>query len=619
MQENTLQTQTFWQKTKRFFSLYSKNPRYLTEQLFKWFFSWINPFIHIVFIQQLFYTFNNWSQDLFLNIFIFYILYILLYEIIDALTYNWGWYKSDPTCQKILFNEYMTHFIKLDQNAVERVWTGKIISIIEKWVDRWALSIDMLLWNGARFFVGLLFTLVYIFFQSFLLWIIVFAIYLFVIFIAIKMNSYMILYRNGRKTHEDLLTKQLVKMIMSKAEILQSSKIEKEKEIITFHTEKEKYYNLKMAPFFHSIFRVPLFGIIICKLVIIYFFAQLIFDWNIDTSYFLALFWMITLLEANIGYFIVFFKDFTKEFVTIERLWSFFDSTPQITGYEEGNTFEYKSWDIALHNISYSYSKNTPVFQNFNLKIDGGKVTALVWPSGGGKSTLVKLIAGYIRPDSWEVIIDSQKLSETSLKSYYQSVGYLTQEPSVFDGTVRENLMYGVPSHSKLHPKPRLWISSPQGEEGSNKIEDSFLLEEKIEWGFEWELDHIIKLAHCEFIYDLPNGLDTEIGERGVKLSWGQKQRLAIAKIFLKDPNIIILDEPTSALDSLSEKKITEAMHNLFKNRTVLVIAHRLQTVKHADDIIVIDSGNIIERGTHKELISRNWYYAEMLELQSGF
>ena len=207
-----------------------------------------------------------------------------------------------------------------------------------------------------------------------------------------------------------------------------------------------------------------------------------------------------------------------------------------------------------------------------------------MWQSGGGKSTLVKLISWYIRQDSWDILVDNQNLKDVSLKSYYKDIWYLTQEPSVFDGTIRENLLYAV-------------------------TEDTC----------QDEIDNIIELAHCEFIYDLPFGLDTEIWERGVKLSGGQKQRLAIAKIFLKNPKIIILDEPTSALDSLSEQKITEAMHNLFKNRTVLVIAHRLQTVKYADDIIVIENGKIKERGTHKELVKHHWFYKQMLDLQSGF
>ena len=133
------------------------------------------------------------------------------------------------------------------------------------------------------------------------------------------------------------------------------------------------------------------------------------------------------------------------------------------------------------------------------------------------------------------------------------------------------------------------------------------------------KIHEIIKLSKCEFIYDFEKWLETEIGERWVRLSWWQRQRLAIAKIMLKDPKIIILDEPTSALDSFSEELITKAMNNLFTWRTVLVIAHRLQTVKHADEIIVIDNGEIQERGKHSELVEKNWIYNRMLELQSGF
>ena len=273
-----------------------------------------------------------------------------------------------------------------------------------------------------------------------------------------------------------------------------------------------------------------------------------------------------------------------SEFAEVQNLWDFFDSTPQIVGYEEGNTFEHKKWKIQIKNLSFGYDDENLVFKDFSLKILWEKVTAFVGPSWWGKSTLVKLIAGYIRASSWEIMVDGQKLSETSLKSYYKDIWYLTQEPSVFDGSVRENLLYAV----------------------KENVDESKLRE-------------IITQAHADFIYELPEGLDTQIGERWVKLSGGQKQRLAIAKIFLKNPKIIILDEPTSALDSISEKKITQAMHNLFQERTVLVIAHRLQTVKHADDIVVIQNWELLERWTHKELVKQKWFYKEMLDLQSWF
>lgn len=198
---------------------------------------------------------------------------------------------------------------------------------------------------------------------------------------------------------------------------------------------------------------------------------------------------------------------------------------------------------------------------NFSLTIEGGKKIAIVGASGGGKSTLIKLLSGYSLPSSGQVLVDGQDLSKIARKSYFMNIGYLTQEPSVFDGSIRENLV------------------SAAGKECSEE-----------------EIRRVLELTHCEFVWELPDALETEIGERGVRLSGGQKQRLAIAKIFLKDPEIVFLDEPTSALDSFSEDKISEAFHNLFANRTVVIVAHRLQTVKEAHEILVLDHGQIIER-----------------------
>lgn len=180
--------------------------------------------------------------------------------------------------------------------------------------------------------------------------------------------------------------------------------------------------------------------------------------------------------------------------------------------------------------------------------------------------------------------VDGFDLRTVNLSTFYSNIGYLTQDPQIFDGTIRENLLQGKTAHAP-----------------------------------ESDITEALRKAQCEFIFDLPEGLETEIGERGVKLSGGQKQRLAIAKIFLKNPHIILLDEPTSALDSFSEEKISQAFHNLFEGRTVLIIAHRLQTVKEADIILVLEGGKVVEEGRHAELVEKGGIYAKMLELQSGF
>ena len=276
----------------------------------------------------------------------------------------------------------------------------------------------------------------------------------------------------------------------------------------------------------------------------------------------------------------------------------FFDETENIKWYEEWKDFEYKNWDIELKNINFWYVKNSGIFEDFSLKIEGWKVLALVWNSWSWKTTLVKLISWYIRVNSWKIKVDDQELDKINLKSFYKNIWYLTQEPSVFDWSIIENLMYGV---AKI-PGQTAPTKNSRGEHCVHP-----------------ELDKIIKQAKCEFIYDLEKWLETQIGEKWIRLSWWERQRLAIAKIFLKDPQIIILDEPTSALDSFSEEKITKSLNNLFVWRTVIVIAHRLQTVKHAKKIIVLEKWKIVEMWNHKELVKIKGIYKKMLDLQSGF
>lgn len=239
-----------------------------------------------------------------------------------------------------------------------------------------------------------------------------------------------------------------------------------------------------------------------------------------------------------------------------------------------------------MDNISFAYLSETNVLENFSLSIAAGTKVALVWESWSGKSTVLKLISAYIKPDFGKILVDNQDLAEIKLADYYRHIAYLTQEPSVFDGTIYENLTFAL-----------------------DTLPDD--IDSKIR--------KVLLLSKCEFVYEFADGLQTEIGEKWVRLSWWQKQRLAIAKVMLKNPSIILLDEPTSALDSFNEDMISQALSNLFAGRTVIVVAHRLQTVKNSDKILYIQSGKVVEEGTHEQLISLWWLYKKMLDLQSGF
>lgn len=310
--------------------------------------------------------------------------------------------------------------------------------------------------------------------------------------------------------------------------------------------------------------------------------------------------------------------------------------------------------------IEFSDKQSKYIFKNFSLKINGGRKIAFVWASWWGKTTLVKLILWLLNTNEGQIYIDDQKLPNTyissneyiSLTSFYHYVWYLSQDPGVFDGNILDNLLYGLMenTNSRDDHLGRPGTNSDKSEyianiyNSLNEEDQKYFTEEVIE-----KLSKYIPVPHeaaesteeefsdliakvkwaiadskCNFVRDYDDGLLAQIGERWVKLSGGQKQRLAIAKLMIKNPKLIILDEPTSALDSFSEDGVTSAMERLFVDRTIIIIAHRLQTVKKADEIIVLENNKdggsyIAERWNHEELIKNWWIYAKMLDLQSGF
>jgi subfamily B ATP-binding cassette protein MsbA len=239
--------------------------------------------------------------------------------------------------------------------------------------------------------------------------------------------------------------------------------------------------------------------------------------------------------------------------------------------------------DLRFENVSFSYG-DAPVLSNINLVARKGEVIALVGPSGAGKSTLVDLIPRFYEPTGGRILIDGIDTRDIRLPTLRGLTGIVSQETVLFHDTVRNNIAYGA-----------------DGRYTQQQIEDAARAAN----------------AHA-FIADLPNGYDTMLGERGTRLSGGQRQRLAIARALLTDPPILILDEATSALDTESERLVQEAVDRLLQGRTVFVIAHRLSTIAHADQIIFLDRGEIVERGTHAELLARRGAYFRLHTLQFG-
>lgn len=438
----------------------------------------------------------------------------------------------------------------------------------------------------------------------------------FVIILSKKGSDKVNIFRKQKRDVYNEWDRNIVRIIMSKYEILQQSTVYKE--VSNLYTNVFKQIHILLSKENHGM--ILLFDSSHTMLTIVRILLLAYCIILVDTG--TMSIWTLTLLRMSGGAMssaihaiVDRIPKLTQQFIFVQKLRDTFDAMPPLAGYNTGDTFVFSAWAIDINQISFHYNtttkdqqSNAPIFTNFSLAIPAGKKIALVGPSGAGKSTLVKLIAWYLQPQSWSICVDGQDLKTIALQSYYPYIWYLTQDSSVFDGTIRENLEYGI------------HLPSPSDDEGG-AVRTMVPVTGR---GVGGEvISEILSLAKCEFIFDLPAGIDTEIGERGIRLSGGQRQRLAIAKIMLKDPKIIILDEPTSALDSIAEQEVTEAMNNLFIGRTVIIIAHRLQTVKQADEIIVLWStwwtAHILEHGTHQQLIAAQGAYATMVELQSGF
>lgn len=274
-----------------------------------------------------------------------------------------------------------------------------------------------------------------------------------------------------------------------------------------------------------------------------------------------------------------FFTQFQKASGATERIIEILEVEDEKDGYEE---VEKVDEAIKIEHLSYHYPTKEPVLKNLNFTIPPNQVTAIVGPSGSGKTTFFSLIERFYQPQEGAILLGERNIQNFSLLSWRQQIGYVSQESPIIAGTIRDNITYGL----------------------ERDISDE-------------EIDRVIKMAYADqFIENLDDGILTEVGERGMKLSGGQRQRIAIARAFLRNPQILMLDEATSSLDSKSEQVVQRALEELMKGRTTIVIAHRLSTVIHSDQIVFLEQGEITGIGTHQELYATHALYKEFSDQQ---
>ncbi|MGE1164625.1 ABC transporter ATP-binding protein [Peribacillus simplex] len=274
-----------------------------------------------------------------------------------------------------------------------------------------------------------------------------------------------------------------------------------------------------------------------------------------------------------------FFTQFQKATGATERIISILDSVEEEDAKQPVQNI---SQSITVDHLNYSYNNGEQVLKDISFNVEAGKVTAIVGPSGSGKTTLFSLFERFYKPQQGSISIGGENINDFTLLSWRSQIGYVSQESPIVSGTIRDNICYGM----------------------YREITDE-------------ELNQVAKMAYADqFISELPNGYDTEVGERGMKLSGGQRQRIAIARAFLRNPKILMLDEATSSLDSKSENVVQQALNDLMKGRTTIVIAHRLSTVIGSDQIIFLEKGKITGSGTHKELYNTHSLYREFAQQQ---
>lgn len=499
------------------------------------------------------------------------------------------WIGMDKVYQDA-YDKLLTYYTKMDNNAIEWYGTWKVGSIIQWWIrEHLNIIIMILTWRAKVILQFVIATWLVIYYLGWIAGGIMVISLTIILIIGVKSNKWLANIRKSRREQTIALDSLSIKHIMSKFEILQNDKAQREADKRNGFWQKKFFFYRKEAQRMILVWEGQRFALDILRIIAFVYAWYSVLHGDMTIWFFSAV-WMLT-NSVTQGLFDITetLLQYNQSIIYVDRLWEFVDKEKLVRWYDEGWNFVFRKWDITLQHVTYDYGK-WEVLRDFSLQLTWGQKTAFVWISWGGKSTIIKLIAGYIHPKSGEVLVDWQPLPNedntdyVSLKSYYKHIGYLTQEPNVFDGSIYENLTYAL---------------------------DHEPTEEEVKSAIEW--------AQCQFIYEFPDGVQTEIGEKGIKLSWGQRQRLAIAKVMLKNPQIILLDEPTSALDSFSEEEVTKAFNNLFEWRTVIIIAHRLQTVKKADRIIVLDHGKIVEDGNHESLVAKGGVYAKMLELQSGF
>lgn len=456
---------------------------------------------------------------------------------------------------------------KMDYQAYQDLGTGQMIKVIENGAAAGnSIIFSFFLKTLHELLPTLLFSLIFISFYDLRIMIVIAAGYVVVFLVTNLLLKYLYAMKATILQEQEKMSRFSIRGFMELVVFRTGKRYEKEIDKLSQTARNIIHKNAQLSMIHEAFFAIFALFVTIIKVVVLIYGLKSIVAGETSLGVVIALFMFIDKIYTPIAIFNVLYVDYKLNRVTYRRFEAFINA-PEDKNLEVGQVITELQGDIELKNVSFDYGQ-VKILNNLSFSIARGTSVAVVGLSGGGKSTLIKLIVGLLKKNAGEILLDGKDIDEIHLNSYYDHISYLSQDTPIFDATIRDNIVFD---------------------------EDSLSDE---------ELYEILEKVHLkEKVSHLPDQLDTLVGEKGVKLSGGERQRLAFARIIAQKRKILILDEPVSALDNITEQSLMETILNEFKDRTLIIVAHRLNFIKDVDKILVVDKGSIVGEGKFDDLI----------------
>ena len=458
---------------------------------------------------------------------------------------------------------------KMDYQAYQDLGTGQMIKVIENGAAAGnSIIFSFFLKTLHELLPTLLFSLVFISFYDLRIMLVIAAGYVVVFLVTNLLLKVLYAMKTTILEEQEKMSRFSIRGFMELVVFRTNKRYEKEIDKLSQTARNIIHKNAQLKMIHEAFFAIFELFVSMIKVVLLIYGIKNIVTGDTSLGVVVALFMFIDKIYSPIAIFNVLFVDYRMNKVTYSRFEEFVDA-PEDKNLEVGEVITELQGDIEFKGVSFEYG-NVKVLNNLSFSIARGTSVAIVGLSGGGKSTLIKLIVGLLKKNKGELLLDGKDIDEIHLNSYYDHISYLSQDTPIFDATLRDNIVF-----------------------------DDHTLTDK-------ELFEILEKVHLkEKVLHLPDQLDTLVGEKGVKLSGGERQRLAFARIIAQKKNVLILDEPVSALDNITEQSLMETILNEFKDRTLIIVAHRLNFIKDVDKILVVDKGSIVGEGKFDDLIEQ--------------